>query len=150
MTHFYKPFQYYLLILFMGIIPFMGTAQNIVSYAYDYAGNRISRRVVNLDPPPPHSKKTIEEPAPVEEKLGDRVITIYPNPTKGALAVDITGGDSKDEIRISLFSAQGVQLQTTQATSGRIPVEMASYPPGWYVLRIKAGEKMTEFKIVKQ
>ncbi len=151
MTHFYKLIQPYLLILFFGIISLMGTAQNIVSYAYDYAGNRISRKVVNLTPTPSHVKKQLDSiPAPVAEKLGDRMITIYPNPTKGALAVDISGGDTKDEISITLFSAQGVQLQSTKATQGKTPVEMVSYPPGWYVLRVKAGEKQTEFKIVKQ
>ena len=109
MNHYYKSIQHYLLLLFFGIIPFMGTAQNIVSYAYDYAGNRISRRVVNLTPTPPHVKRLIDSiPAPVEEKLGDRMITIYPNPTKGALAVDVNGGDNKDEISITSFSAQGV------------------------------------------
>lgn len=157
MKHFHKPIQHYMLILLFGIVPFMGTTQNIISYAYDYAGNRISRRVVNLTPTPPHVRKQIDTiPTPVVEKLGDRMITIYPNPTKGALAVDITGGDSKpasaggDEISITLFSAQGVQLQSTKTTSGRTPVEMANYPPGWYVLRVKAGEKLTEFKIIKQ
>ena len=151
MNHFYKPFQHYLLILFFGIIPFLGTAQNIVSYAYDYAGNRISRRIVNLTPTPPHVKKQLDSiPAPVEEKLGDRTITIYPNPTKGALSVDITGGDNKDEINISLFSAQGVQLQSSRGSSGKTAVEMAAYPRGWYILRVKAGDKVTEFKIVKQ
>ena len=151
MTHFYKLIQPYLLILFFGIISLMGTAQNIVSYAYDYAGNRISRKVVNLTPTPSHVKKQLDSiPAPVAEKLGDRMITIYPNPTKGALAVDISGGDTKDEISITLFSAQGVQLQSTKATQSKTPVEMVSYPPGWYVLRVKAGEKQTEFKIVKQ
>ena len=90
MTHFYKLIQPYLLILFFGIISLMGTAQNIVSYAYDYAGNRISRKVVNLTPTPSHVKKQLDSiPAPIEEKLGDQMITIYPNPTKGALAVKI-------------------------------------------------------------
>ena len=143
--------QLYTSLILLILVIISASSQNIVSYAYDYAGNRISRRVVNLTPTPPHVKKQLDSiPAPVEEKLGDRTITIYPNPTKGALAVDITGGDNKDELIITLFSAQGVQLQSSRATSGKTPVEMAAYPRGWYILRVKAGEKMTEFKIIKQ
>jgi len=150
MKHFYKPIQHYLLILLFAIIPLAGSSQNIVSYAYDYAGNRISRKVVLLGSNPSHVKADSIAPSPVVEKLGDRKITVYPNPTKGALAVEITGGDAKDEIRISLFSAQGVQLQYLQATPIKTPVEMTNYPPGWYVLRVTAANKQTEFKIVKQ
>jgi hypothetical protein len=28
--------------------------------------------------------------------------------------------------------------------------KILSYPSGWYILRVQAGEKVTEFKIVKQ
>lgn len=151
MNHFYKPIQHFLLLLFLGIIPLWITAQSKVSYAYDYAGNRISRQVVNLSTSPPHLKKQMDSiPAPVKDKLGDRIISIYPNPTKGALAVEISAADSKDELSIALFSSQGVLLQSLAASSGKTPVEMSAYPPGWYILRVKAGEKLTEFKIVKQ
>ncbi|MEI7502816.1 MAG: T9SS type A sorting domain-containing protein [Paludibacter sp.] len=147
----YKTKQCYLLFLFLSLISMTGISQNIVSYAYDNAGNRISRQVVNLTPPPTHAKKQTDTiPAPVKEELGDRKISIYPNPTKGALGVDITGGDNKDELTITLFSAQGVQLQRIKAVAGMNPLEMSAYAPGWYIMRIKAGDKLTEFKIVKQ
>ena len=124
--------------------------QQIVSYAYDNAGNRISRKIVNITPPPSHAKKAVEDPIPVEEQLGERKITIYPNPTKGSLAVEITGGSDKDELRIVLISAQGIQLQNLKAESGINPLDMHAYPPGWFILRVQAGDKMTEFKIIKQ
>jgi len=148
--------KFYITLTLLMLVIIAMSAQNIVSYAYDYAGNRISRKVVLLNSNPSHIKRDTAAVTPVEEKLGDRKITVYPNPTKGALAVEISGGDNKpasaggDEITISLFSAQGVQLQSTTATPGKTPVEMTAYPPGWYVLRIKVGEKLTEFKIVKQ
>ena len=96
-------------------------------------------------------KKTVEvPPAPVEEQLGDRKIFVFPNPTKGALAVEITGGNDKDEIRIMLISAQDVQLQSMKVVTGSTPINMQSYPPGWFILRIQAGDKVTELKIIKQ
>lgn len=156
MNHFYKTKHYYLLFLFLSLISMTGSSQNIVSYAYDNAGNRISRQVVVYTTTLKHAKENTEDPAPVEEQLGERKIMVYPNPTKGALAVEITGGNDKpvlaggDEIRILLFSAQGIQLQNMKAETGKNPINMLSYPTGWYVLRIQAGDEVTEFKIVKQ
>jgi len=139
--------QLYLLFSFILILS-SGMAQNIVSYAYDNAGNRISRKVVNLNSNPSHVKAS--EPAPVEDQLGERKITVYPNPTRGALAVEITGGNDKDAIQLIVFSAQGVQLQNVKVTATTTPVNMSAYPGGWYILRVQAGEKVTEFKIIKQ
>ena len=82
--------------------------------------------------------------------MGDRKITIYPNPTKGSLAVEITGGDDKDKINILVLSAQGIQLQSRKAATGITLVDMVKYPPGWYILRVQAGDKVTELKIIKQ
>jgi len=140
--------QFYLLFSFM-LVFMSGMAQNMVSYAYDNAGNRISRKTVTLAKAQA-AKKSSETPAPVNDQLGERKITIYPNPTKGALAVEITGGNDKDEIRLIVFSAQGTQLQNLKVTASTTPVNMSSYPSGWYILRVQAGEKVTEFKIVKQ
>ena len=119
-----------------------------VDYAYDNAGNRTSRKVVSLAQTAP--KKHTEDPAPVVDQLGERTVKVYPNPTKGALAVEITGGDEKDDLQILLFSAQGTQLQTLKAITGKTPVNMLAYPSGWYILRIVAGKEIKEMKIVKQ
>jgi len=151
MKHVHKTIPYYLLFMFLQSYSLQTLAQQqIVSYAYDNAGNRISRKIVNITPPPSHAKKAVEDPIPVEEQLGERKITIYPNPTKGSLAVEITGGSDKDELRIVLISAQGIQLQNLKAESGINPLDMHAYPPGWFILRVQAGDKMTEFKIIKQ
>lgn len=139
---------HFLLFLFFIAFSFHVMSQT-VSYAYDYAGNRISRKIVSISNPT-HIKKDSVAPAPVEDKLGERNIRVFPNPTKGALAVEITGGDTNDPIRLILFSTQGTQLQNSIVSSTTTPVNMASYPAGWYILRIQAGEKVTEFKIIKE
>jgi len=149
MKHLHK-LPYYLLLLLLATFSLQGMAQNtIVSYAYDNAGNRISRKIVNLTvtPNPSHVKKSEE---PVEEQLGERTIKIYPNPTKGALAVEITGGNEKDELQIILFNPDGKQLINKQVQQGTIPINMNDYPSTYYILRVRAGEKVTEFKIIKQ
>jgi hypothetical protein len=130
-------------------ISFQVTAQqNIVSYAYDNAGNRISRKVITLNGP--NLVKKAVNPTPVEEQLGERKISIYPNPTKGALAVEITGGDEKDQLRLVLYNVDGKQLLNKVVQAGTTPVNMANYPVAYYILRVQAGDKYTEYKIVKQ
>jgi len=139
--------QLYLLFIFLLVLT-TSMAQGLVSYAYDYAGNRISRKVVPLNSNPTHVKAA--EPAPVVDQLGERKITVYPNPTQGALAVEITGGDAKDAIHLVIFSAQGIQLRNIKVTTSTTPIDMSPYPAGWYILQVQAGDKLKEFKIVKQ
>jgi hypothetical protein len=148
MKHLYTTKQFYLLFSFLVFLSTAMQAQK-VAYDYDMAGNRISRKVVNLDNPN-YAKKQAETPVPVEDQLGERKITVYPNPTKGALAVEMTGGNQKDQMSLSLFSSQGVQLQSIKVTTTVTPVNMSAYPSGYYILRVQAGDKMTEFKIIKQ
>jgi hypothetical protein len=150
MTHLNKTKNRILLILFLLSFVSTGFAQNTVSYAYDNAGNRISRVIVLNSSKSPQVKKDSIAPAPVVEQLGDRKILVYPNPTKGALAVEITGGSDKDGIRIVLFSAQGIQLKNLKTTTGTTAIDMHLYPPGWFILRVLAGDKVTEFKIIKE
>jgi hypothetical protein len=106
-----------------------GFSQQIVSYAYDNAGNRISRKVINLTvtPNPAHAKKGAD-PAPVVEQLGERKITVFPNPTKGSLAVEIVGGDEKDELSISLYTATGQRLLSKSVQAGTTPINMTPTP----------------------
>lgn len=136
------------LIFCLGTFTLQLQAQSMISYAYDMAGNRISRKIVPLNSSPSHVKKG-EDSVPVEEQMGERTIKVFPNPTKGALAVDITGGDDKDELRIILYNADGKQLQNKKVEQGTTPINMSTYPVAYYILRVVAGEKATEFKIVK-
>ncbi|HET7733712.1 MAG TPA: T9SS type A sorting domain-containing protein [Paludibacter sp.] len=148
MKHLLKQTHYLLLLIFTAFT-LQAMATDVVSYAYDNAGNRISRKVVVYSDGLQHVKKS-ETPAPVEEQLGERTITVYPNPTKGQLAIDINGGDAKDELRIIIFDAHGKQLLNKKVEPGTTPINMNSYPVAYYILRVQAGEKQTEFKIIKQ
>ena len=134
-----------LLILLAAVI-FQCNSQTI-SYDYDYAGNRISRKVVSL---PQSIKGQPVDSVLVEDMLGERNILVYPNPTKGALGVEITGGDWDEDIWLILYNGQGVTLYHAKAQQGINPVDMTDYPKGWYILRVLAGEKKKEFKVIKE
>ncbi len=151
-----KTFIYLGLIFFLSTFSVISKAQNyIISYAYDNAGNRISRRVVNLteEPNPGHVKR---DTTAVEEQMGERKITIYPNPTKGVLVLSITGGNDKpleaggEEMRIVLYSSTGAVLQNKRVEPELNTLDLSSYPAAYYILRVTAGEMIKEFKIIKQ
>lgn len=146
-----KQFTHTLILLLSFVALSSFAQQQKVEYTYDYAGNRICRKVVplTLNQVKKHNDTT-PPPAPVEEKLGERTIKVYPNPTKGALAIEIMGGNEKERIQLLVISAQGTRLQTLEAKLGTTPLDMRPYPSGWYILRIVAGVEIKEIKIVKQ
>ncbi len=130
------------------------SAQQMVSYAYDYAGNRISRKIVDMGSNPSHAKKS-DDPAPVVDQLGGRTITIYPNPTKGIMQLEITNGTNKpltdqaSEMRITIYNAQGQQLMNRAVEAGTTTLDIARYAAAYYILRVQAGDKIKEFKVIK-
>jgi hypothetical protein len=140
-----RPIQLFLLLfLSLGV-----QAAGTISYTYDAAGNRTSRTykvsaAVQM-------KKPFEEPVPIEEeKVGERTIRVYPNPTKGALGVEILGGDDKEKIRIQLYNIKGTQIQNLPVYSGINTINMFDCAAGTYVLRLVSEKETIEYKIIKE
>lgn len=121
-----------------------------VSYNYDFSGNRISRQVITLSSPSQGARSQPADSVTVVATIGERRVSVYPNPTKGTLGVDITGGDAEESIRLLLFNGQGILLYTAAAAQGMNVVEMSAYPKGWYVLRVQAANTRQELKIIKE
>jgi hypothetical protein len=86
----------------------------------------------------------------IKETIGERTIKVFPNPTRGALGIEIQGGDPKHEIRLMIYSGAGAVLYNQPATEGLNPIDMTQYPQGWYILRVVAGTEKREYKIVKE
>ena len=138
-----------LLLITLLFIPVTVFAQGIV-YLYDAAGNRTSRAyVVNL-----RSAPSIENPTPdstqVSVELGPFGVTIYPNPTKGALAVAVTGLAESASLSLGLFDPNGRQLMLLEVPGGTSSLDLSAYPSGWYLLRAQSKGKTLQFKIIKQ
>jgi hypothetical protein len=122
-------------------------SQGIV-YTYDSSGNRISRQyIVQLRSATaqPEKKDSIK----IESKIDELKIYVYPNPTKGNVAVDVLGVSSDQIITMRLYSSQGVLLQKMNYTNQKMPINMTTYPIGWYLLKINVGDKSVEYKIIK-
>jgi hypothetical protein len=90
------------------------------------------------------------KPTPVvDEKNG---ITVYPNPVKTGLNIDLSPDVNKD-IRLQLISAEGIPVMSEKMDPAlhRTELDMSSLIPGQYVLWITnlQGEKIAAFSISK-
>jgi hypothetical protein len=124
-----------------------------VQFAYDEAGNRISRIVISTASGSTLRSEGSEPDATLllEEQLAAGLeVKIYPNPTDGLLQVEISGMEAGETAQLALFDLNGQKLLQTAATSLFTPVDMSKYPAGIYALQLTVRGKPTDYKIVKQ
>jgi hypothetical protein len=147
-------------LLFAGIL----FAQQNIKFAYDPAGNCISRTIVLNAPSrapvedpiedPQIDTETEEEAAPnptfVEQLAADLQLKIYPNPTQGLLQVEIIGNENDNITQIAVFNQNGQQIIATQSSGQLTPVDMSSFPAGTYILRLGIGERIENYTIIKK
>lgn len=145
-----------LLILFL-LLATTATAQKI-TYSYDNAGNRIVRRVVILQNKAAFVASNnkmagggIDSKMLFTEQLGSRKITIYPNPTRGRLAVEIEGIPNKSNIKAQLFNIKGALLKQLPITANsKTPVDMQRLNAGTYLLVLFIDDERLTYKVIKQ
>lgn len=135
------------------------TAQDSISFEYNAAGGRISKKVIRMTTLAPAQQDVEEEEEPVEapteieevynDHLAEAEIRIYPNPTKGLLFVNIDNIPADSRAQIMLFNMSGRQLLTTEIVSSPTEIDITNHPNGVYIMRIIIGDKLTEWKIIK-
>ena len=148
------------------------------TYTYDANGNRIIREFVINNPPQsplaPDSLVDIVNNAeiimpdvsqnnadtakisdsdngkPFESALGERKISIYPNPTKGELRVDISNFNPESKGTIYIVDMSGkVVYQNTNITASNV-IDISHTARTTYVLRLVIDGKSKEWVVVKQ
>ncbi len=124
-------------------------AQQRIRYIYDEAGNRTKREIV-LSSTRSMSENEEEASETYEEKLRETKVTIYPNPTKGMLWVDISGVDTFKDARISLYDLNGKLLQQWNSVSQSNAIDLSGQIPGMYLMQIAYDGKVSSWKIVKE
>lgn len=124
-------------------------AQKIV-YEYDNAGNRISRTVV-LPNTPQRAQEELTDTTFYKEAMGNKEITLYPNPVKSNLNVNISGYDEKSAGEYVLFDMQGKIILRSKIKVSAFQIDMSSYNSGNYIMRIIIdGEPPITWKVIKQ
>ena len=128
-----------------------------IKYTYDASGNRISRNVITMSSrlkssgASSNNKVAVTELPKFEEALGDMIITIYPNPTKGMLQVDISGGDISKDARIYLYNFSGMMVRQLSGVSVTNFLDISAQPTGVYTMKIVLDKNnVSTWKIIKE
>ena len=134
-----------------------------VEYTYDIHGNRISRHIVSvkLDS---SDFKTIDSTFNITDELvtndfttyeisnylDDTQISIYPNPTKDIVNIDITGENASENNKIFIYSMNGQLIEQRTETDNRMQIDLSSLPQGTYIMIIETDKFKYKQKIIKQ
>lgn len=123
------------------------STSNYISYEYDAAGNRTSRMCLSVTL---RSAIAPTDSSEVSATIDEIKVIIYPNPTKGTIIAGLSTFDPKVQVSFMLFTSDGKKLQQLNAESDQTPINLSSYNPGIYLLKISTKDKELEFKIIKQ
>ena len=139
----------HLLILLL-LIPFgIKCRAQIVNYAYDASGNRTSRTVTFSKSLLEKSDSSQYEKQEIIEQLGERSITVYPNPVSEEVNVEISGYDENMVGSITIFDQSGRLIISQPQISIRNSFNMSRYSKGIYFMVIRIGENQTKYTIIR-
>jgi len=134
-------------------------------YGYDANGNRISRMEVPFKIPKDtvttDSTANITDSAKVadnnqanqqhfETMLGEQKITVYPNPTKGELTIDITNFALGSKGFILVTDMQSRIIYKSENINPTNIINISAAAPGKYIMKLLIDGKSNEWIIVKE
>ncbi len=119
-----------------------------ITFAYDAAGNRISRTsAVTVGK---SSKMGDQAISFYENKDSAMVYRLYPNPTRGAFRFEVQPFDaSTHKAKIILADGNGRRLEVADFT-GEKSFNIEAQPQGLYLLTLQIDGKEMVWKILKQ
>lgn len=117
-------------------------------YDYDASGNRISSERVISYSRGAGSKST--KSRKYLDSLSTARITIYPNPTKGDLRIDITGVDDFEKSGLTVRSLNGTELDKLSPLDVTNEMDLTGYANGVYLFDIYIKGESTTWKIIKK
>lgn len=131
------------LLLFIGVSGYSQTLE----YTYDKAGNRTSRYVLTLG----NSSGLTEKSAIITQNLEELEISIYPNPTVGNLQIVIGNGEEDENYTLLLYSVSGDLLIKNELNGRGVHlINMSTFDPGIYILKLQTTSGNVEYKIIKE
>jgi len=141
-----------------------GQTVDYIEFTYDYAGNRTERNVIYLRAPEDSVMQKIENPVKdainthqtgneeviYKELLGEQEISIFPNPTRGEITVEITNLQQTAQAILEVFSLAGESVFSENMLQNKTVVDLSKLPPGVYILKILLDSKLSTWKIIKE
>lgn len=129
------------------VAPLLLFAQNRIAYAYDAAGNRVSRTIVL---PTRSASQSTEKSNYYQDMVADKRMKIYPNPTKGQLKVEILGLNDDNQCSLAVYTMNGVQVFKTITKSEITLIDLTNVANGYYLMKATVNGKATSWKIIKE
>ncbi len=129
--------------------------ESSIEYAYDNAGNRISRQVIvipnNLKSATAGDDDNKTDEEPIQSNWANMEILIYPNPTIGDINLGFKGYTEINNVHYQVFNATGRLMLAGQLNTGGLNrLQFSSLPKGVYILVLQHGSEKKTWKIIKQ
>jgi hypothetical protein len=84
------------------------------------------------------------------DKLNESNVIIYPNPTKGALAVEIRNKNPQTQHQLTVLNFNGAVVFQRSDVENYTQIDLSSQPKGVYFLRISSQDRFITWKIIKE
>ena len=120
-----------------------------VCITYDKAGNRTNRTICLKSEEATSDSVSIAK-IPITENMGEMLITLYPNPTKGQLKIQITNKTCETEGVLELYDLSGRLVKVQKTVGESTMLDISRYPLGIYLMRIRICDKVSEWRIIKE
>jgi hypothetical protein len=82
--------------------------------------------------------------------IGGRKVTVYPNPTKGLLTMELIGKQLESTVEFRLIDLSGKLLMKGQFEYRWLRLDLSHLLPGTYMLQIYVDSKQDVWKIIKE
>lgn len=125
-------------------------SQSNFTFTYDYAGN-LTNRIYEVNMQASQARKSNPgKDSTNVVALSDKLkVTIFPNPTKGELKIQVSGVENNAEVDLALYNPNGQVLLRRKVQQGLSEMDLSGYVAGWYLLKVTSGTTVLNFKIVK-
>lgn len=125
-------------------------SQSNFTFTYDYAGN-LTNRIYEVNMQASQARKSNPgKDSTNVVALSDKLkVTVFPNPTKGELKIQVSGVENNAEVDLSLYNANGQVLLRRKVQEGLSEMDLSGYVASWYLLKVQSGTTVLNFKIVK-
>jgi YD repeat-containing protein len=139
-----------LLIAFLSLSILHGTKAQNYSFAYDANGNRIGRTIpLKSTLASQDSSGNIVGEEQYNEKIGDIEISLFPNPTKGNIYLNIKNIDQNLSSGLAVYDNSGKLLKTIENLTEYNTIDLSNLPPGSYFIKIIIGDAISDWKVIK-
>lgn len=122
------------------------SAQSAIEYFYDGAGNRIRRQELVVGGGGSKLRSVTDT---IIHNVANHNVTVYPNPLKENIKLDITGELSNGyEVYIADYSGREVYRKSHQKPNKQI--NLSYLKKGIYLMRVNIDQQFFELKLIKQ